>query len=109
MYAGVFIMFNEFSFVMEDEFGFSEFYVGLLCGLIVAGLLVGSIISVILVRWFDPIRVVEMGMKCIFKKKKIKIIIFFFFCILLKKKKKKKRNISDGHLWWCINCSIISF
>jgi len=61
VYAGVFIMFNEFSFVMEDRFGYSELTTGLLCGLIVFGLMVGSIISIIFVKCVNPITVVFCG------------------------------------------------
>jgi len=61
VYAGVFIMFNEFSFVMEDRFGFSEFETGLLCGLIVFGLMVGSIVSILLIKCTNPIKVVFWG------------------------------------------------
>jgi len=57
----VFIMFNEFSFVMEDRFGYSEFTTGLFCGLIVFGLMVGSVISVIFVKCTNPITVVYCG------------------------------------------------
>lgn len=61
-------MFNEFSFVMENRFGYSEFDTGLLCGMIVFGLMVGSLISIGLVRCFNPISVVCIG------------IIQIFFC-----------------------------
>jgi len=61
VYGGVFIMFNEFSFVMEDRFGFSQLQTGLLCGLIVFGLMVGSLISIIFVRCANPITVVFIG------------------------------------------------
>lgn len=66
VYAGVFIMFNEFSFVMENRYGFSEFNTGLLCGLIVFGLLVGSLISIGLIKCFNPISVVCIGISQIF-------------------------------------------
>merc|ERR1712087_508134 len=51
-YAGVFIMFNEFSFVMENRYGFSEFDTGLVCGGIVFGLMIGSVVSIGIVQIF---------------------------------------------------------
>eukprot|EP01083_Nonionella_stella_P034229 93719_1 len=66
VYAGVFIMFNEFSFVMENRYGFSEFTTGLLCGGIVFGLMIGSVISIGFVRCMDPITVVCIGIAQIF-------------------------------------------
>jgi len=66
VYAGVFIMFNEFSFVMEDRFGFNQLDTGLLCGLIVFGLMVGSLISIIFVKCANPIRVVFFGVVQLF-------------------------------------------
>jgi len=71
VYAGVFIMFNEFSFVMEDRYGYSEFQTGLLCGLIVFGLMVGSIISLIFVKCTNPLNVVFYG------------VILLFLCSIL--------------------------
>jgi len=64
-------MFNEFSFVMEDRFGFSQLDTGLLCGLIVFGLMIGSLISIIFVRCANPITVVFIG-----------VIQLFVCCIL---------------------------
>jgi DHA1 family bicyclomycin/chloramphenicol resistance-like MFS transporter len=66
VYAGVFIMFNEFSFVMENRYGFSEFTTGLLCGGIVFGLMIGSVISIGFVKCMDPITVVCIGIAQIF-------------------------------------------
>merc|ERR1719220_3364819 len=66
VYAGVFIMFNEFSFVMENRYGFSEFNTGLLCGGIVFGLMIGSVISIGFVKCMDPITVVCIGIAQIF-------------------------------------------
>jgi len=66
VYAGVFIMFNEFSFVMEDRYGFSEFDTGLICGGIVFGLMIGSVVSIGFVRCMDPITVVCIGIVQIF-------------------------------------------
>eukprot|EP01084_Bolivina_argentea_P057764 105522_1 len=66
VYAGVFIMFNEFSFVMEDRYGFTEFDTGLLCGGIVFGLMIGSVISIGLVKCVNPITVVCIGIAQIF-------------------------------------------
>ena len=63
---GVFIMFNEFSFVMENRYGFSEFDTGLLCGGIVFGLMIGSVISIGFVKCMDPITVVCIGIAQIF-------------------------------------------
>ena len=59
-------MFNEFSFVFENRYNFSEFDTGLLCGLIVFGLMVGSLISILLVKCFNPISVVCIGIIQIF-------------------------------------------
>lgn len=66
VYAGVFIMFNEFSFVMEDRYGFSEFNTGLICGGIVFGLMIGSVVSIGFVKCMDPITVVCIGIVQIF-------------------------------------------
>jgi len=66
VYAGVFIMFNELSFVMEDRYGFSEFNTGLICGGIVFGLMIGSVVSIAFVRCMDPITVVCIGIVQIF-------------------------------------------
>jgi len=66
VYAGVFIMFNEFSFVMENRYGFSEFHTGLLCGAIVFGLMIGSVVSIGFVRCMNPISVVCIGIVQIF-------------------------------------------
>lgn len=66
VYAGVFIMFNEFSFVMENRYGFSEFDTGLVCGGIVFGLMIGSVVSIGFVRCMDPITVVCIGIVQIF-------------------------------------------
>merc|ERR1712176_713862 len=66
VYAGVFIMFNEFSFVMENRYGFSEFNTGLLCGGIVFGLMIGSVISIGFVKCMNPITVVCIGIAQIF-------------------------------------------
>lgn len=66
VYAGVFIMFNELSFVMEDRYGFSEFDTGLICGGIVFGLMIGSVVSIGFVRCMDPITVVCIGIVQIF-------------------------------------------
>jgi len=66
VYAGVFIMFNEFSFVMENRYGFSEFHTGLLCGGIVFGLMIGSVISIGFVKCMNPITVVCIGIAQIF-------------------------------------------
>jgi len=66
VYAGVFIMFNEFSFVMENRYGFSEFNTGLLCGGIVFGLMIGSVVSIGFVKCMDPITVVSIGIAQIF-------------------------------------------
>merc|ERR1719384_854925 len=66
VYAGVFIMFNEFSFVMEDRYGFSEFDTGLICGGIVFGLMIGSVVSIGFVKCMDPITVVCIGIVQIF-------------------------------------------
>ena len=59
-------MFNEFSFVMENLYNYSEFDTGLLCGFIVFGLMVGSLISICLIRCFNPIAVVCIGIFEIF-------------------------------------------
>ena len=59
-------MFNEFSFVMEDRYGFSEFDTGLICGGIVFGLMIGSVVSIGFVRCMDPITVVCIGIVQIF-------------------------------------------
>jgi len=61
VYAGVFIMFNEFSFVMQDRYGISEFDTGLLCGGVVFGLMLGSLISFIFVKIMNPIKVIGVG------------------------------------------------
>ena len=53
VYAGVFIMFNEFSFVMTEHFGHSTFEVTLLFGFVIIGLLIGSILSAI-ITCFKP-------------------------------------------------------
>jgi DHA1 family bicyclomycin/chloramphenicol resistance-like MFS transporter len=66
VYAGVFIMFNEFSFVMENLYGFGEFDTGLLCGGIVFGLMIGSLVSIGFVKCMDPISVVLIGNVTIF-------------------------------------------
>lgn len=59
-------MFNEFSFVMENRYGFSEFSTGLLCGGIVFGLMIGSVVSIGFVKCMDPITVVCIGIAQIF-------------------------------------------
>jgi len=94
VYAGVFIMFNEFSFVMENTYGFNEFQTGLLCGGIIFGLMVGSIIS-ILFKKFNPFKVISYGILQIL----ICSSLLILPCILFSKTFPEFIGIN---IWWTV-------
>lgn len=95
VYAGVFIMFNEFSFVMENRYGFSEFSTGLLCGGIVFGLMIGSVVSIGFVKCMDPITVVCIGIAQIFLCGCLLVLPVILFSDTYP-------NLNGMSLWWSL-------
>jgi len=95
VYAGVFIMFNEFSFVMENRYGFSEFSTGLLCGGIVFGLMIGSVVSIGFVKCMDPITVVCIGIAQIFLCGCLLVLPVILFS-------KTYPNLDGMDVWWSL-------
>ena len=94
VYSGVFIMFNELSSVLQLEYDMNVLQTGLYTGFVIAGLLIGSALSIILTRFckLTSIRIVMIGIAIVVI---VAIILMLPFIM-------DTMSINDISIWWTI-------